>query len=74
MPFFYQILIGLALFGVGLVFAIYTRKITYFFGQADWMNKYLGQGGGFVFYLLLGLVFILIGILFIFGFMNQFLK
>ena len=74
MAFIYQILIGLALFGVGLLCTIYTKKITYTFGVQDWMIKYFGQGGGFVFYILLGLVFIVFGFLFMFGFMNQFLK
>ncbi|MEI6267033.1 MAG: hypothetical protein WCP14_04050 [bacterium] len=72
MTFLYQILIGLALFGVGFVLTIYTKKITYFFGVQDWMIKYLGPGGGFVFYILLGLVSFLFGFLFIFGFMNSF--
>jgi uncharacterized membrane protein YkgB len=70
MKFIYQFLIGIALVGSGALFEIYTRNTVNIFGEFPWTNKYFGAGGTYTFFRLLGLVFIILGFLFMFGFMR----
>ena len=54
-----QILIGLAIAGVGVFFVMRTGDVLDFLGPVDWAEQHLG--GSRMFYKLLGVVVCLIG-------------
>lgn len=56
-----HILIGVAVAAVGVFFVVKTPVILDFFGGVDWAERHLG--GSRLFYKLLGIVFILIGLI-----------
>lgn len=59
MSFIVQLLIGIAIAAVGIVFVLRTRDVLDFFGPIDWAEQHLG--GSSMFYKLLGVVVSLIG-------------
>jgi hypothetical protein len=56
-----QIIIGILILGVGVFFVLKTEVILDFFGSVDWAERHLG--GTRLFYKLLGIVFILLGLI-----------
>ncbi len=56
-----QILIGVVIAGVGVFFVIKTATVLDMFGGVDWAERHLG--GSRLFYKLLGIVFILLGLI-----------
>ena len=67
---FYQILLGVALVGSGLLFAIYPKQIVMITGEFVWTNRYFGFGGTYTFFRVLGVFLIFLGFLFTFGYMR----
>jgi hypothetical protein len=61
MSFVLQILIGVAIAAIGTFFVIKTPIILDFFGGVEWAERHLG--GSRLFYKLLGIVFILLGLI-----------
>lgn len=61
MSLFFQVLIGLAIFATGVFFVIKTEIILDFFGGVDWAEQHLG--GSRMFYKLLGIVFVVLGLI-----------
>lgn len=61
MSFVLQILIGVVIAAIGVFFVIKTPVILDFFGGVEWAERHLG--GSRLFYKLLGIVFILLGLI-----------
>lgn len=61
MSLIFQILIGIVIAAVGAFFVIKTPIILDFFGGVDWAERHLG--GSRLFYKLLGIVLILLGLI-----------
>ncbi len=61
MSLLFQILIGILITAVGVFFVIKTAIILDFFGGVDWAERHLG--GSRLFYKLLGIVFIILGLI-----------
>ncbi len=61
MSLIFQILIGVAIAAVGAFFVVKTPVILDFFGGVDWAERHLG--GSRLFYKLLGIVFIVLGLI-----------
>lgn len=61
MSFIPQLLIGIAIAAVGAFFVLKTEIILDFFGGVDWAEQHLG--GSRFFYKLLGIVFIVLGLI-----------
>ena len=59
MSLLFQILIGIAIVGVGVFFVMKTPIVLDFFGGVPWAEEHLG--GSRLFYKLLGIVFIILG-------------
>ncbi len=56
-----QIIIGVLILAVGVFFVIKTEIILDFFGSVDWAERHLG--GTRLFYKLLGILFIVLGLI-----------
>lgn len=56
-----RILIGIAITSVGVFFVLRTATILDMFGGVDWAERHLG--GSRLFYKLLGIVFIFLGLI-----------
>jgi len=57
----------LVLFFGGLATIIYRERLQRFTGNFAFAEKYLGSGGTFNFYILLGFLFIFIGVAYVSG-------
>ncbi len=62
MPVFLRILLGLAVAGIGFLFVWKTDKLRVWFGEIDWAEQHLGNGGTRLFYKLVGAGICFIGI------------
>lgn len=56
------ILYSLCLIGLGVVVEIYTYQFVKIFGHLSWAERYLGSGGSYLAWRLIGILFILGGI------------
>ncbi|OGE80215.1 MAG: hypothetical protein A2660_00895 [Candidatus Doudnabacteria bacterium RIFCSPHIGHO2_01_FULL_45_18] len=54
---------------IGFLLIRYTFQLTQWFGKVDWAEKYLGSGlaGTYSMYRLLGMLFIVLSLLYMFG-------
>jgi len=64
---FWRIVLSLLGIGVGLVFVIYSYKITRTTGEFSWAVKYFGAGGTNTAIKLIGVIVILVSLFFLFG-------
>ena len=69
-----RLVVGLGMAGVGTYFVLRTRAFLEFFGPVAWAEAKLGGGGSYLFYKLLGIVFILIGFIVATNMWNAFLQ
>jgi len=74
MPTLGEFLVGLCFFGAGLVMVIYARKVVDWFGTSATFERYLGSGGTYTGLRLVGVLFILIGLLLIIGRMDDIIR
>jgi hypothetical protein len=58
-----RILLGALIVAIGVAFVMKTRDLESFFGPVPFAEKYMGGGGTYLFYKLLGVGFCLIGFL-----------
>ena len=58
-----RILLGAVIVAIGVAFVMKTRDLESFFGPVPFAEKYMGGGGTYLFYKLLGVVFCLVGFL-----------
>lgn len=64
----FTIIFGIIIFALGLVFIIFTEWLVRNFGRIDWAEAHLGvEGGTRIFYKILGLICLFLGLLMIFG-------
>lgn len=68
----FQIATGVLIVGVGVFFVMKTEVILDFFGSVDWAEQHLG--GTRLFYKLLGILFIVIGLIVATDMWNAFLN
>jgi len=69
-----RIVIGVALAGVGTYFVIRTNSILGIFGRVNWAETKIGPGGTYLFYKIMGIIFILIGFIVATNLWNAFLE
>jgi hypothetical protein len=66
-----KILLFAVLFIVGLLMMIYSEPLTRFFGKAAWAEYRMStMGGTYFLWKIVGLVFIILGFLFLVGTLN----
>ena len=68
-----RFILGPLIIVLGLLMIRYTVEITNFTGQIDWAEKYLGGGllaGTYTLWRLVGLVFMILAALWIFGLLD----
>jgi hypothetical protein len=68
MSLFASIFWGLVLIVVGVAMIKYNRQITNSFFRSQAAEKYMGAGGSYLLWLMIGLVLVVIGIISLFGF------
>ncbi|OGE75449.1 MAG: hypothetical protein A3C85_03055 [Candidatus Doudnabacteria bacterium RIFCSPHIGHO2_02_FULL_48_21] len=61
-----KIIIGLAGIVIGILLVVKSYFLTSTFGQISFAEKYLGSGGTYTFYKLLGIAFIVLSVLYMF--------
>ena len=64
---FWRIVLSLSGIGVGLIFIIYSYKITRITGEFSWAIKLFGQGGMYTAYKVIGALLVLASLLYLFG-------
>ena len=62
MSIFLRILLGFGVAVVGFLFVLKTDKLRAWFGEIDWAEQHLGNGGTRLFYKLVGAGICIIGI------------
>ncbi len=62
-----RFLLFVVCFGLGLIFVLKTEFFVRLFGHNDLAERYLGRGGTYWFWKILGLVLIVVGCLFLVG-------
>jgi hypothetical protein len=67
---FYRILLFLVLGAAGIYFIVRSEPMVRMFGHNDLAERYLGSGGSYTFWKLLGILFIILGALFLVGTLN----
>jgi len=67
MIIFYRIFLFLILLAAGIYFIVKSEPLVRIFGHNDLAEKYLGQGGSYLFWKLLGIICIILGALFLIG-------
>ena len=70
MLIFYRILLFLVLGAAGIYFIVRSEPMVRMFGHNDLAERYLGSGGSYTFWKLLGILFIILGALFLVGTLN----
>jgi hypothetical protein len=66
----FKIFTSIILVILGVFFLIKTEPIVRTVGHNSLTEKYLGQGGTYTFWKILGAIFIILGVLLIFGKLN----
>lgn len=61
---------GLVWIAIGIAIIKYSFQITNFFGHIPWAEDKLGGGGTYTAYKLAGIIFILLGFMYMFGMMG----
>ncbi len=64
---FTRILISLIGIGIGVLFVIYSYRLTRITGEFDWAIKLFGQGGMNTAYKVIGALLVLASLLYLFG-------
>ena len=67
-----RIIVALIGIPLGFVIMIYRYKLKQFSGNITWAEKYLGSGGTYNFYILLGLVIAIISLMYALGTFQDF--
>ncbi|OGE78934.1 MAG: hypothetical protein A2751_00110 [Candidatus Doudnabacteria bacterium RIFCSPHIGHO2_01_FULL_46_14] len=60
-------IIGLS---VGIVLVWKTFAIAQLFGSIDWAEEHLGSGGSYLLYKVIGIIFVILSALYIFGILD----
>lgn len=63
----YRLLLFIIFVAFGIYFIIRSEPMVRLFGRNDLAERYLGSGGSYNFWKLLGIVFIILGALFLVG-------
>jgi len=67
MIIFYRILLFIILGAAGIYFIVKSEPMVRLFGHNDLAERYLGSGGSYTMWKLLGVLFIILGALFLVG-------
>ena len=63
----FKIFFTIVLIALGILFLVKTEPIVRMVGHNSLAEKYLGQGGSYTFWKILGTILIILGVLLIFG-------
>jgi hypothetical protein len=64
---FVRIIVFVAALAVGIFFLSYTERIVNFIGHNSWAEKYLGAGGSYTMWRILGVIVMIMGFLYLIG-------
>jgi hypothetical protein len=68
-----QVFQGLLLMALGMLILVFRPRIKEFTGNIGFAERYLGPGGTWTFYILLGVAFFIIGLMWGLGTLQDFL-
>jgi len=71
MVFLYRIILFIVLLPLGIYFIAKSETMVRIFGHNDMAERYLGSGGSYLFWKLLGIVCIILAVLFLTGSLDR---